>query len=294
MEKKNSFLRAGFSTILWGVLAILLCAVPSVAAWINIDPSNSPYDLETVQADYINVLSGGTLNLKPGGYATLGVYANAGSTINIYGCDLTLGDTGVPVQVAGSVDVMLLTNSTKSVQFTTTGGSAQFDDPDNPTMIIVHVTSGWTGKLTWTYEGTTYSLNISTLSDIKLVNLGGGGPQPVEIDIKPGSDPNPINPGSNGLIPVAILTTDDFNAADVDPATVTLAGEKVAVRGKAEKLMARLEDVDGDGDLDLLVQVETQSDGEPWESGTVTLEGKTYDGQDIKGTDEVIIVPPVE
>ena len=122
----------------------------------------------------------------------------------------------------------------------------------------------------------------------------GVGPQPVDIDIKPGSDPNPINPGSNGLIPVAILTTDDFNAADVEPNSVTLAGVEVAVRGKAEKLMARLEDVDGDGDDDLLLQVETQSEGTLWESGPVILTGKTYDGRDIKGTDEVIIVPPKE
>ena len=115
---------------------------------------------------------------------------------------------------------------------------------------------------------------------------------PVEIDIKPGSDPNPINPGSNGLIPVAILTTDEFDAAVVDPGTVTLAGAEVAVRGKSDKLMARLEDVDEDGDLDLMLQVDTQSDGAVWTNGPVILIGKTYDEQDIEGTDDVIIVPP--
>lgn len=39
----------------------------------------------------------------------------------------------------------------------------------------------------------------------------------VDIDIKPGSDPNSINLKSKGVIPVAILTTDDFDAADVAP-----------------------------------------------------------------------------
>jgi hypothetical protein len=116
--------------------------------------------------------------------------------------------------------------------------------------------------------------------------------QTVEIDIKPGSDPNPINPGSNGLIPVAIFTTDDFDAANVDPATVTLAGAEVAVRGKSDKLMAHLEDVDGDGDIDLLLQVDTQSEDALWEEGEVFLEGFTYDDIPILGSDYVVIVPP--
>jgi hypothetical protein len=39
----------------------------------------------------------------------------------------------------------------------------------------------------------------------------------VPIDIKPGSFPNSINPQSKGVIPVAILTTDTFDATTVDP-----------------------------------------------------------------------------
>ncbi|MBA7481861.1 Tol-Pal system protein TolB [subsurface metagenome] len=141
-------------------------------------------------------------------------------------------------------------------------------------------------------------INITNSPEIDEYGPVWSVPEPavieVTIDIKPGSYPNAINPGSNGVIPVAILTTDDFDAADVDPGTVMLAGAEVAVRGKADKLMARLEDVDEDGDLDLLVQVETQSDGTLWATGSVTLTAKTYDGQDIEGEDDVIIVPPGE
>jgi len=113
----------------------------------------------------------------------------------------------------------------------------------------------------------------------------------VEIDIKPGSDINPINPGSNGLVPVAILTTSSFDAATVDPATVTLAGHDVATRGKSDKYMAHVEDVDGDGDHDLLLQVETHSEGVLWEEGPVYLQGETYDGTPITGSDHITIVP---
>jgi len=114
----------------------------------------------------------------------------------------------------------------------------------------------------------------------------------VEIDIKPGSDPNPINPGSNGLVPVAILSSPDFDATTVDPTTVELAGASVAVRGKSNKSMSHQEDVNGDGLDDLVVQVETQSFADLGEGGTVELTGTTFSGEDIVGYDDVIIVPP--
>jgi hypothetical protein len=113
----------------------------------------------------------------------------------------------------------------------------------------------------------------------------------VDIDIKPGSYPNPINPGSNGLVPVAILSSSEFDATQVDPTSVSLAGAGVAVRGKG-KSMAHVEDVNGDGFLDLVVQVETQSLADLGDGGTVELTGATFAGEDIVGYDEVIVVPP--
>jgi hypothetical protein len=114
----------------------------------------------------------------------------------------------------------------------------------------------------------------------------------VDIDIKPGSDRNPINPGSKGLVPVAILSSPEFDATTVDPTTVELAGAPVAVRGKG-KLMAHEEDVNGDSLADLVVQVETQ-DLDLGDGGTVELmlTGTTFGGEDIVGFDEVVIVPP--
>ena len=46
----------------------------------------------------------------------------------------------------------------------------------------------------------------------------------IQIDIKPDDATNAINLGSNGNIPVAILSSASFDAQDVDPITVTLAG----------------------------------------------------------------------
>lgn len=121
----------------------------------------------------------------------------------------------------------------------------------------------------------------------------------VAIDIKPGSYPNAINLGSQGLIPVAILSSDglgdfvSFDATTVDPDTVELAGAYVTVRGKGSKLMAHKEDVNGDGLVDLVCQVATADlDPDSLQNGWAILTAKTYDGQSIEGQDEITIVPP--
>ena len=47
---------------------------------------------------------------------------------------------------------------------------------------------------------------------------------PVEIDIKPGSCPNPFNAKSKGRVPVAIVGTDVFDPTSIDVSTITLEG----------------------------------------------------------------------
>jgi len=114
----------------------------------------------------------------------------------------------------------------------------------------------------------------------------------VEIDIKPGSYPNSINLGNEGVIPVAILSSSEFDATTVDPATVELAGAGVELRGKSNKAMAHKEDVNKDGLIDLVVQITTQNlDPGAFQDGFATLTGRTYAGLFIEGADEITIVP---
>lgn len=115
----------------------------------------------------------------------------------------------------------------------------------------------------------------------------------VDIDIKPGSDPNSVNLSSAGKIPVAILSTPDFDApAEVDPDTLRLAGAAVKLIGKSGKFQCSSQDVNGDGLLDLVCHFETQTLFLLEAGHTVAvLEGSTLDGTAIRGEDSVKIVP---
>jgi hypothetical protein len=114
----------------------------------------------------------------------------------------------------------------------------------------------------------------------------------VEIDIKPGSDPNSINLCSHGIVPIAILSGDGFDATTVDPSTVEFAGASIRVKGKGA-LQYSLEDVDGDGDLDLVAQISVENLDLDGGSTTATVSGLAG-GVPFEGTDSVNIVKDCE
>jgi hypothetical protein len=92
----------------------------------------------------------------------------------------------------------------------------------------------------------------------------------VPVDIKPTSCPNPLNTKSNGVTPVAILGTADFDVTQIDPATVTLAGVGPPLRWDWEDVATPFEPYTGntdcldcntvglDGYLDLTLKFDTQ------------------------------------
>ena len=114
--------------------------------------------------------------------------------------------------------------------------------------------------------------------------------RPVAIDIKPGSDPNCLNINGRGVIPVAVLSDQTFDAATIDITTLSLGGLDVRVRGNKGPLCS-LEDANGDGLNDMVCQF--QDDPDYWDVGEdeATLKGKLVDGIEIEGTDLICIVP---
>ncbi len=112
----------------------------------------------------------------------------------------------------------------------------------------------------------------------------------VDIDIKPGSDPNSINCNNdNESITVAILSTDDFDARTVDHTTVTFEGASETHVNKKTGLARRHEeDVDPtDGDTDLVFHFRLGDTTLDCNSSDGTLTGETFSGQAIEGTDAV-------
>jgi hypothetical protein len=105
------------------------------------------------------------------------------------------------------------------------------------------------------------------------------------IDIKPGNYLNSINLHSKGVVPVAILSTENFDASSVNPDSVQFSG--------ALPTRWVIKDVDGDGNSDMLLYFKTtELTGLSNESAeAATLTGNTVDGIPFEGTDDVNIVP---
>jgi len=110
----------------------------------------------------------------------------------------------------------------------------------------------------------------------------------VDLDIMPGADPNPINLGSKGTTPAAILSSDAFDASMVDVATVRLAGAAVRVK-KNGTLHASLGDVNQDGLDDLVLHFDTDALALAPSDTVAFLTGQTGDGTLITGSDSVVV-----
>lgn len=128
----------------------------------------------------------------------------------------------------------------------------------------------------------------------------------VAIDIKPGSCPNPLNLKSRGVVPAAVLGTEDLDVNTIDIVSLRLEGV-TPVRSHFEDVGAPVTDgnecdctAEGpDGYTDLNLKFETQQIVEALlseydelaknEMVVLTLTGTLHDGTPIEGTDCVII-----
>jgi hypothetical protein len=118
-------------------------------------------------------------------------------------------------------------------------------------------------------------------------------PQAVEIDIHPGSDPNSININNKGVIPVAVFTTDDFDATQIDPETVRFGALSTLLNGGGATLLngkGRYEDVDGDGRPDFVGHFPTQDTGFTSGDELGWILGETFNGTAFAGRDAVRIL----
>jgi len=145
--------------------------------------------------------------------------------------------------------------------------------------------------LTYHYEDVTFE---GYLTELRIA------PEPVDVDIKPGSYKNSINLNGHGVIRVAILGGADFDVSEIKRDSLLLNGSAVRIRGRKEKIMCNYGDVSGDftspegspdGYVDLVCHFEY--DRAMWAIGqsVATLTGELLDGTPIEGTDYIWVVP---
>jgi len=160
------------------------------------------------------------------------------------------------------------------------------------------------------------------------LRIGGGGKNPdgnyeawiatipepavieVDVDIKPGSCPNPLNVKSSGVLPVAVLGSADVNVLDIDPTSIAFSIGDVnvgAIRCSYEDVAAPVLDANDcnctregpDGFLDLTLKFKTQKiveavgDVNDGDVRVLTLTGVLFDPMPfetpIEGADCILI-----
>lgn len=120
--------------------------------------------------------------------------------------------------------------------------------------------------------------------------LGAPSATTVVVDVKPGNEDNVVPLQSNGVVPVAILTTDSFDATSVDPASVCFGdAEDASGRDCTTKHgHSQLVDVNGDARPDLLLHYEIEETGIDPGDTQACLTGATRAGAAIEGCDRIV------
>jgi hypothetical protein len=113
----------------------------------------------------------------------------------------------------------------------------------------------------------------------------------VEIDVKPGSDVNPLNLNGNGVVPIAILGSASMEVTQIDALTVTAGAtgtEASPVHG------GHIEDVNGDGIADIVFHFregDLEITGSTKQDVSLFLNAIRTDGEPVAGEDDVRINP---
>ena len=115
-------------------------------------------------------------------------------------------------------------------------------------------------------------------------------PLNVEIDVKPYNKENHINV-NEASIKVAILSTSiadgdkyDFDVFQLNPETIAFGGPVL----ESQQNVFSMQDIDGDGDTDMVVVAKKSQDSFLCVHDTIILTGETFEGKKIFGEDNIV------
>jgi N-acetyl-anhydromuramyl-L-alanine amidase AmpD len=217
-----------------------------------------------------------------GGAAAVAPFCNIGSVTGLASLRLTTGDavamtcSSLTARVlSGPVEIVIAHDTIVTV-------------PNSTSVTVIEVRQG---ELELKNSAGSRDIIVISADGLRLQLAPGESavqriPQEVTIDLKPDSEANSLNPESKGVIPVAILSTGDFDATTVDPLSVRFGPSGAAeAHGRGH-----IEDVDNDGDNDLILHFDSQATGIHCGNTSASLRGNTLSGQLIRGIDVITTV----
>ena len=106
--------------------------------------------------------------------------------------------------------------------------------------------------------------------------------QIVGVDVLPGDPANQVFPNKTGELPVAVLSSGEFDASQVDPATLKFGAGQAMPAGSPV-----ISDVDGQFGVDTTVRFPVADSGILCNDTEVSMSGETYSGEQFIGSDAI-------
>lgn len=129
-------------------------------------------------------------------------------------------------------------------------------------------------------------ITLALIAAITVNHVAAQQPGPVlrvSIDVKPGDNPTSLEPKREGMVPIAVLSSKEFDATGVELSSIR-AG---ATGTEGSMFRSMKEDVDHDGDVDLLLLFRVADLALTCNAKGITVKGKTAQGRDFEGTETV-------